>query len=71
VGNDRLIGGAGDDTLSGGPGRDNYAAGPGNDRLSAANGRLELVDCGTGTRDIARVDGNDRVRRCEIVLHGS
>ena len=70
MGNDRLSGGAGDDTLSGGPGRDRYSGGAGNDQISAANGRSERVDCGSGRGDIARVDGNDRVSGCEIVLRG-
>jgi hypothetical protein len=64
---DRLAGGAGADRLAGDGGVDAHRAGAGADRVSAADGRRELVDCGTG-RDRARVDRRDRVTRCEQVL---
>ena len=65
-GHDRLTGGAGADRLAGGSGVNRYDAGAGNDVVSAANGRAELVSCGSG-RDRARVDRSDRVRGCERV----
>lgn len=73
---DALRGGPGDDRLHGGPGRDRLAAGGGenrlvggrgNDRLSARNGNPDVVSCGAGRRDFARVDRLDVVRRCERV----
>lgn len=66
-GNDRLDGGAGNDRLAGGPGRNRYAGGPGNDVINAANGRREIVDCGSGRRDRVTADRGDRLRRCERV----
>jgi Ca2+-binding RTX toxin-like protein len=65
-GNDRLVGGKGDDTLIGGKGKDSYSAGPGDDSVNSADGVAETVDCGTG-KDKAKVDKNDRVKRCENV----
>ena len=73
-GADLLAGGRGNDTLRGGPGRDRLRdnagrnrlyGGEGSDRLYARNGRRDLVDCGRGRADIARVDAADRVRGCE------
>ena len=66
-GNDLLDGGRGNDRLSGGGGRNRYAGGAGNDTISATNGKRETVNCGTGRRDRATVDRNDRVRGCERV----
>jgi Ca2+-binding RTX toxin-like protein len=66
-GNDRLVGGKGNDTLIGGRGKDSYNAGPGNDTVNSADGVAETVDCGTGKKDQAKVDKNDRVKRCENV----
>lgn len=65
-GYDRLTGGAGADELVGGGGVNRYDAGAGDDVLRAANGRAELVSCGTG-RDTALVDRDDRIRGCERV----
>lgn len=65
-GSDRLTGGSGADLLDGGPGRNAFDAGSGDDRVEARNGRRETIRCGSGD-DRARVDGNDRVRRCEHV----
>jgi Ca2+-binding RTX toxin-like protein len=75
-GRDRLYGGAGNDRIRGGRGRDRLRAGPGNNRLSggigndriySANGRRDIVKCGVGRRDRARVDRIDSVRGCERV----
>ena len=65
---DRLTGGSGPDTLIGGSGKNRYDAGSGNDVVRAANNRAELVSCGTGRADRARVDRADRVRGCERVV---
>jgi Ca2+-binding RTX toxin-like protein len=65
-GYDRLTGGGSGDSLFGGRGVDRYDAGAGNDFVNAADGRRELVSCGSG-RDFARADRRDRVRRCERV----
>ncbi len=66
-GHDRLTGGTGADSLVGGSGVNRYDAGAGNDVVDAANGRAELVSCGSG-HDRARVDRSDRVRNCERVI---
>ncbi len=72
---DTIAGGPGDDTIHGGPGRDTLRAGggrnrllggAGNDMLDARNGRRDFVSCGRGRLDLARVDGSDRVRGCEL-----
>lgn len=83
TGRDTLDGGSGDDRITGDacfprpsrPGSraatvNRYRGGAGNDTIDARNGRRETVDCGTGTRDVAIVDKNDRVRRCERVRRG-
>lgn len=80
TGRDTLDGGAGNDRLTGDacfprpsrPGSRNatvnrYQGGAGTDTIDARNGRREIVDCGTGRRDLAIVDRNDRVRGCERV----
>jgi RTX calcium-binding nonapeptide repeat (4 copies) len=64
-GNDALRGGVGRDTLRGNGGRNRLYGGEGNDRLDARNGRRDLVNCGAGRADVARVDAADRVRGCE------
>lgn len=66
-GYDRLTGGTGADTIVGGSGVNRYDAGAGDDVVKAANGRAELVSCGSGY-DRARVDRSDRVRNCERVI---
>lgn len=66
-GADRLSGGAGADVLSGGEGRDVLQGGPGNDRIEARDGERDVVSCGSGRRDVARVDRGDRVSGCERV----
>jgi hypothetical protein len=73
---DSLSGDSGNDVLRGGADSDNLYGGPGNDRLFAwgdpkpgFGGRSgDKVDCGSGRRDIAFVDRNDRVATsCEVV----
>ena len=71
---DRIAGGPGDDRLAGGAGRDQLEGDSGADRLVSREDRsageprvLDRVDCGTGRRDRAVVDGRDDVKRCERV----
>jgi Ca2+-binding RTX toxin-like protein len=66
-GNDRLYGAGGRDRLIGGKGRDRLFGGAGNDVLNARDGKRDRVDCGSGRKDVARVDRRDKVRRCEKV----
>jgi hypothetical protein len=66
-GRDTLRGGRGDDKMSGGPDVNRYRGGAGNDAIDARNRTRELVDCGRGRRDTARVDRRDRVRGCERI----
>ena len=75
-GRDRMFGGGGPDRLNGGDGNDRLGAGGGtnrlsggrgNDRLSAANGRVDMILCGSGT-DRVRADADDNVADdCERV----
>jgi Ca2+-binding RTX toxin-like protein len=59
IGNDRIDGGFGEDELFGDPG---------NDTILAADGRVDQVNCGTGT-DTAYVDELDVVDpNCESVF---
>ncbi|MEA2475130.1 MAG: hypothetical protein QOE06_3045 [Thermoleophilaceae bacterium] len=67
-GNDRLGGGAGNDRINGGAGLNTYSGGAGDDSIVAANGRRETIDCGSGKKDVARVDRTDTVRNCETVI---
>lgn len=68
TGNDILTGGTGNDTISGGQGKNRLSGGAGNDILNSVNGKPEIVSCGSGRRDVARVDKRDRVRGCERVI---
>jgi len=67
AGFDRLDGNSGDDRLHGGPGRNRIRGGKDRDTIDAANGFRDVVNCGQG-RDVGRADGNDRLRRCEVVF---
>ncbi|HKO36959.1 MAG TPA: polysaccharide deacetylase family protein [Solirubrobacterales bacterium] len=65
---DSLFGLKGGDTLTGRRGGDRLAGGPGNDRIRARDGAVDRVNCGTGSRDVATVDADDRVApNCEKV----
>lgn len=76
-GADRIRGREGDDCLSGGRGRDRLKGDEGEDRLRggghsdrivADDGEADIVSCGTGRRDRARVDRRlDTVTGCERV----
>jgi len=74
-GDDRLEGGdgaevlrtkRGDDKLIGGGGEDTLDAGNGDDDVRATDFGPDIVDCGPGD-DVASVDPQDVVKRCELV----
>jgi Ca2+-binding RTX toxin-like protein len=67
TGNDKLDGGRGNDKLAGGPGANSYSGGAGNDSVNARNHKKETVNCGSGKKDVATVDKNDKVKGCEKV----
>jgi dienelactone hydrolase len=64
---DCLYGGGGRDQLSGGPDRDRLSGGTGIDRLIAIDPSRDVVDCGPGAADRARVSPNDVARNCEHI----
>src|SRR5688572_20825661 len=67
-GNDRIFAGSGDDEIDGGDGRDTIDAGNGNDTVDARDKKRDTIDCGAGKDDVAIVDADDRVKRCERVV---
>ncbi len=79
TGNDHLNGGPGADYMSAGSGNDTINAAFGKDRAIGGSGRdfiniatagpAASVDCGTGKRDVARINNNERkrVKNCERV----
>jgi hypothetical protein len=67
AGADCLLGNGGRDILVGGRGRDRMRGGRDSDRLFAADGEADLVFCGRGRRDFARLDELDRLGGCEKV----
>lgn len=67
TGADFLSGSASRDSITGGAGSDTIRGGLGNDTINAVDGERDLVRCGPGRRDVARVDPQDRVRGCELV----
>jgi dienelactone hydrolase len=67
-GDDCLFGQVGDDRLNGGPGRDRLRGGRGDDRIDAADGEPDIVNCGGGRDDRARIDRrDDESTDCEAV----
>jgi Ca2+-binding RTX toxin-like protein len=66
-GKDSLDGGKGKDKLNGGKDTDKFKAGAGDDSISARDGKKESIDCGSGKKDKATVDRNDKVKNCETV----
>jgi hypothetical protein len=70
AGADRLQGNIGGDRLKGGKGPDRLLGGKGKDVLLAAAGRRDVVNCGPGRRDAARVDRRDVLHNCERVRRG-
>ena len=64
---DKLSGGPGADTITPGSGRDRVFAGRGNDTIDARAGRRDVLVCGKGERDVAKVDEVDDVgNTCEV-----
>jgi hypothetical protein len=66
-GADRLSGQKGGDRLKGGGGDDVIKGGNGNDLIKARDGDPDLVRCGTGSGDRAKIDEIDRARGCEMI----
>jgi hypothetical protein len=66
-GGDCIFGGPDNDRLRGGPGRDHLRPGAGNDSVRAVDGERDIVHCGPGRHDRARVDPRDKTRNCERV----
>jgi hypothetical protein len=75
AGKDTLIGGPGNDTISEVPAayssadpintaQNRIVAGGGRDRVNVANGKRDVVDCGTA-RDTVKADKGDRLKHCE------
>lgn len=62
-----LHGGTTADTLTGGPGADSLYGMDGNDTLNAWDGIADVVNCGSGSSDVADVDSIDTVTGCESV----
>ena len=66
-GRDTIKGGRGKDLIHGGDGRDRLLGGRNNDRISTAGLQPDVVNCGRGHHDFARVDPLDKVKGCEQV----
>jgi Ca2+-binding RTX toxin-like protein len=66
---DRIYAGRGADRAHAGPGADHVYGGPGNDRLFAFadDGAVDVIDCGRGAGDYARVRLGDNTLNCETV----
>lgn len=56
------------DRVEGTRGSDTIRARGGNDLVSARDGEADQVNCGSGRRDVAEMDGTDTARRCERVI---
>lgn len=70
AGDDVAFGGADDDEIRGGPGLDRLYGEGGNDLLRTRDGERDVVSCGGGGADVARVDANEldeAKRSCERV----
>jgi Ca2+-binding RTX toxin-like protein len=69
-GDDVAFGGAGDDELRGGAGFDKLYGEGGNDLIRTRDGERDIVNCGGGADDVARVDADEldeAKRSCEKV----
>jgi hypothetical protein len=66
AGKDELSGGAGDDLLMDSRGVNRFSAGGGDDWVSAAQGKRDVVACGSG-KDGATLDVKDKATGCENV----
>jgi hypothetical protein len=64
-GGDTLEGGEAGEFMGGGPGTDTFIANGGNDFIDANDGVLDLVGCGGGLADTARLDSEDVQGGCE------
>jgi serralysin len=64
-GRDVLVGSGREDVLEGGSGKDKMFGGHGSDRMFAADGKKDLVICGSGRRDYVVDDLIDRSLHCE------
>jgi hypothetical protein len=69
-GADDYWGGRGADFAGAGYGADHLNGGPGNDTLLAIrdDGAVDVVDCGSGDQDVARIRPEDRAVNCETVV---
>ncbi len=61
------MGDRGEDRIYGGSGTDRQRGERGNDRILSAGRRPDVVDCGRGRDDFAKVDPSDTVINCERV----
>jgi Ca2+-binding RTX toxin-like protein len=66
-GKDTIKGYRGADRIYGGDGQDLQRGGRGNDRIITAGLQADVVNCGRGRDDFARVDPSDTVKGCERV----
>jgi uncharacterized repeat protein (TIGR01451 family) len=66
-GGDDIHGARGDDSIKSVAGRDCFFGNRGDDTIVSRDGSRDLVDCGSGSADIARVDRFDKVKGCEHV----
>ena len=66
-GGDDIFGNRGDDDVYGGDGSDDISAGRGDDFIDVqGDGRVDLVDCGSG-RDVVRANPEDDLSaNCEV-----
>lgn len=63
-----LDAGAGDDRLTGGKGPDGLFGGAGTDVVDGRGGAADVIDCGSGSTDVAVRDAGDNVDRCEFFV---
>lgn len=64
---EKINGGKGNDVINPGPGEDAVDAGPQNDRIDTRDGEPDKVDGGSGKRDVATVDKQDKVKNVEVM----
>lgn len=70
AGADRVDGGDGADTIVGNAGKDTLIGRAGNDVINARDGaRGDVVNCGAGSRDLARINKGDKTFGCERVRY--
>jgi CSLREA domain-containing protein len=66
-GDDRIRGGAGEDVIKPGAGKDTVKGGRDPDLVKAADGEKDVINCGGGGGDVAIVDRDDKVSKCDTV----